>query len=205
MAIGLATSLGHPAGNITGTMLGTLHTSKALELLQSVDAGLAHFAILFNSASANPQATIDILEQTATTAGILTRRVAVRSADEFESAFAQMRAWPAQAMYAAGDASLINPHYSLIADLAMRSRLPSMTGLRSYPEAGGLMSYAPNSPAILARAASHVDRILRGANPGGLPIERPTVFEFVVNLNTAQALGIAFPPDVAAQVTEWIQ
>jgi putative ABC transport system substrate-binding protein len=129
----------------------------------------------------------------------------VRSTGEFESAFAHMRAWPAQALLIITDDALVRPHSALIAKLAVRGRLPSMAQDPGYVEAGGLMSYGTNGLANWVRAASYVDRILRGAKPGDLPIERPTVFEFVVNVKTARALGISFPPDVAAQVTEWIE
>ena len=116
-----------------------------------------------------------------------------------------MSTWPAQALLVVSEPVLINPHYALIAGLAVRSRLPAMASLRPYVEAGGLMSYGTNLLAHYVRVATYVDRIMRGAKPGDLPIERPTDYEFVVNLKTAQALGISFPSDVAAQVTDWIE
>jgi putative ABC transport system substrate-binding protein len=206
VANGLAASLAHPGGNVTGAMLSTAQDPKNVELLKDSVPGLAHLAILFNpaAAAASPQ-ILPLLEQSAATVGIQTLRTEARSADDFESAFARARDWSAQALFVMSDSSLVNPHYTLVADLALRSRLPSMTVLRPYAEAGGLMTYGPNAAANYVRAASYVDRILRGAKAGDLPIERPSVYEFVVNLRTARALGISFPPDVASQVTEWIE
>ena len=171
-AIGLVSNLAHPGGNITGTSLTGLPAKKTLELLGSVIPGLSRLAILSNPASARTPPALLGLEQAATTLGMQTMRVAVRSADEFEPAFAQMQAWRAGALFVMSESSLISPHYGLIADLALHS---------------------------------FVDRILRGASPGDLPIQQASVFEFVINLKTARALGISFPPDVAAQVTDWIE
>ena len=145
------------------------------------------------------------MEHSAATAGIQTLRLEVRSTEELEPAFARARAWPAQALFVVSESSFTVPNYGPIADLAARSHLPSITPVRQYAELGGLMAYAPNILAQYPRAASFVDRILRGAKAGDLPVERPSVFDFVVNLKTARALGISFPPDVAAQVTEWIE
>jgi putative ABC transport system substrate-binding protein len=206
VATGLAASLAHPGGNVTGAMLSTGQDPKNVELLKDCVPGLARLAILFNpaAAAASPQ-IVPTLEQSAETVGIQTLRTEAPSADDFESAFARARAWSAQALFVLSDSTVVNPHYGLVADLALRSRLPSMTVLRPYAEAGGLMTYGPNAAANYVRAASYVDRILRGAQPGDLPIERPAVYELVVNLKTAQALGISFPPDVARQVTDWIE
>jgi putative tryptophan/tyrosine transport system substrate-binding protein len=129
----------------------------------------------------------------------------VHSSADFEGVFGEAEARRVQALYIVSDSGVINANYGRIADLALHKRLPSIGAFRPYVEAGGLMSYGPSLTALYARAGYYVDRILRGAPPGDLPIEQPSVFEFPVNVKTAQALGIAFPPDVAAQVTEWLQ
>jgi ABC-type uncharacterized transport system substrate-binding protein len=100
---------------------------------------------------------------------------------------------------------LIFNQRSQIADLALKARLPTINGFNLYPKAGGLMAYGPNFPSMFKRAASYVDRILSGANPGELPIERPTKFELVINLTTAKVLGLTVPPIVLAQVDELIE
>src|SRR5215471_4479981 len=206
VATGVAASLAHPGGNVTGAMLSTAQDPKNVELLKDSVPCLARLAILFNpvAAAASPQ-ILPTLEQAADAVGIQTSRFEAPSVADFDLAFARVRDWSAQALFVLSDSSLINPHYGLVADLALRSHLPSMTVLRPYAEAGGLMTYGPNAATNYVRAASYVDRILRGAKPGDLPIERPSVFEFVVNARTARALGVSFPPDVAAQVTEWLE
>jgi putative ABC transport system substrate-binding protein len=207
VATGLVASLAHPGGNITGLVFPPSQDPKNVELLKAVVPELARLAILFYPASpaGTAESVVSGIEQAAATAGIQTRRVEVQSADDFESAFARAGAWPAQALFVVSGPTLINPHYTLIADLAVHSRLPSITPVRGYAEAGGLMTYGPKIPALYTGAASYVDRILRGAKPSDLPVEQPTVYDFVVNLKTARTLGILFPPDVAAQVTEWIE
>jgi putative ABC transport system substrate-binding protein len=206
VALGLVASIAHPGGNMTGPM-GGFTAPKMVEFLQAIVPGLVHLALLFNPAG--PELSNALLfssvEQAASTVGIRTLRFGVRSADEFESVFAHMQDWPAQALFVVSEPLLIIPHYGLIADLAVRSRLPSVAVLRQYAEAGGLLTYAENYLANVARAAPYVDKILRGAKPGDLPIEAPTVYEFVVNFKTAQALGMSVPPGVAAQVTDWIR
>jgi putative ABC transport system substrate-binding protein len=143
----------------------------------------------------------------ASSLAIQTQVLDVRSTSDFEPAFVQAEAWPAQAMYVFNDLGImIGLSYPAIAELALRFRLPTTTAAgRPFVAAGGLMSYGPNIPWQFERAAYFVDQILRGANPGDLPIEQPQGFDFVVNTKTAQALGVTIPPDVAAQVTEWIQ
>jgi hypothetical protein len=106
--------------------------------------------------------------------------------------------------FAEGLGGVINTNYATIADLALRARLPPITAGHPYAAAGGLVAYGPSNQKLHARAAYYVDRILRGAKPADLPVEQPATFEWVVNLNTAQALGVTFPPDVAAQVMEWL-
>jgi putative ABC transport system substrate-binding protein len=176
--IGLVPSYAHPGGNITGpsgTLSAALAGPKQLEILAPAVPGLAHLALLFNSANPVMEQLLSPREQVASTVGIQTLRFGVRSTDEFESAFAHMRAWAAQALLIISEDALVRPHNALIADLAVRSRLPSMAQDPGYVEAGGLMSYGTNGLANWVRAASYVDRILRGAKPGDLPIERPSV------------------------------
>jgi putative ABC transport system substrate-binding protein len=210
VASGIAASLSHPGGNITGITAFTagLLTSKMLELIYSTIPGLTHLAVLMNGATPSPAlgAAVSQLQDTAGSLAIQTLVLDVRSASEFESAFIHAAAWSAQAMWVYNDSGImIGRNYPAIASLALRFGMPtaSVTG-RPIVAAGGLMSYGPNLPWQFERAAYLVDRILRGANPGDVPIEQPQGFDFVVNTKTAQALGLTIPPDVAAQVTEWV-
>ena len=126
----------------------------------------------------------------------------VRTDLDAEAAVARASAWGAEALLAIDQPAFPNPN---IAQVALRSRIPAIGNSGRGPVANGyLMSYAPNKPAIFRTTAGYVDKLLRGAKPADLPIENPREFEFVVNLTTAETLGVTFPPDVAAQVTEWV-
>jgi ABC-type uncharacterized transport system substrate-binding protein len=127
------------------------------------------------------------------------------SADtSIENAFEKIKKEPVQALIVVTDAILYSQR-SQILDLAAGNRLPAMYPYRDFPEAGGLMSYAPSDRDLFRRAASYVDRILKGANPGDLPVEQPTKFELVINLKTAKALGLAVPPTLLASADEVIE
>ena len=212
VAAGVVDSLARLGGNITGMTGYTtgLVTSKVVGLLHGAIPGLTRLAVLENPLSPSPPLStiVSLIQESASSLGIQTQLVDVRSANDFESAFVQTAAWQAQAMYVINDGgTVIGASYARVADLAVRYRLPTITAGagRSFPQAGGLMSYASDVRVQFERAAYFVDRILRGASPADLPIEQPNAYEFVVNARTAQSLGLTLPDDVAAQVTDWIQ
>jgi putative ABC transport system substrate-binding protein len=131
-------------------------------------------------------------------------RLEARDPDAFDSAFAAMTSAHAGALLVMGD-RLFRQHRSRLAELAAMSRLPTMLNVRAYVEAGGLMSYGPNPLDINRRAAVYVDKILKGAKPADLPVEQPMKFELVINLKTAQALGITMPPSLLLLADEVIK
>jgi putative ABC transport system substrate-binding protein len=154
----------------------------------------------------NPVGAGDLRQaQTAAQAlGLQLHPLEVRRRDDFETAFQILAAGQDQALFLLGD-SLMSLHRTEIVDFALRHRLPISEGSHEFAEAGGLMSYGANIPALYRRAAYFVDRILKGAKPADLPVEQPMRFDFVVNMKTAQALGITFPNEIMLQVTEVIQ
>ena len=127
-----------------------------------------------------------------------------RGPEEFADAFAAMTREHAGALLALGD-PMFFLHRARLADLAAKQRLPTMFGQREYAEAGGLMAYGANLSELFHRAATFVDKILKGAKPADLPVEQPTKFEMVINLKTAKALGLTIPPSVLARADEVIQ
>jgi putative ABC transport system substrate-binding protein len=136
--------------------------------------------------------------------GVQAERVDLRLADELEAAFATPAVQRAELLFNAAT-PLLGSVRTRLAELALQRRLPGFSVVRDFADAGLLMSYGPSYVAIYRRAATVVDRILRGAAPADIPVEQPSAFELVVNRTTAQALGLRIPPDVAAQVTEWVQ
>jgi putative ABC transport system substrate-binding protein len=162
-------------------------------------------AVLWNPA--NPVWQAAALRQTEAAAQAMRVRlqlVEARGPDEFEGAFAAMTREHAGALFVPADIIFVR-HAQLMADLAARHRLPAMFGFKEHVEAGGLMSYAASFPVMFRRAAAFVDKILKGAKPGDLPVEQPTKFELVINLKTAKTLGIAIPQSVLQLADEVIQ
>jgi putative ABC transport system substrate-binding protein len=199
---GLAASLARPGGNVTGlTVLAPQLDVKRLELLQDVWPGLARVAIL---RSVTWTGSIDEIERAAELLGLEARWFVLSVPDQLEPLFEAVRSWSADGLAVLADALLVTLRQRIVM-LTARAPLPAVYSNRDYVQVGGLMAYAPKVEDLYRRAATQVDRILRGAKPADLPIEQPTTFEFVVNLKTATALGITIPPDVAAQVTEWVQ
>jgi ABC-type uncharacterized transport system substrate-binding protein len=203
---GLVASLAHPGGNVTGlaTLTGQLG-GKRLELLRDTVPGLTRVAML-----GNPEATdrAHEFEETAAAAQALglsgLQSIELRHGGDLESAFQRILQGRADALFL--QATSVSQRYlAEIVAFSIAHRLPTMSSRRDYVEAGSLMSYGPNLTQMNRRAAYYVDRILKGAKPADLPVEQPMTFEFVVNLKTAQALGITFPNEILLQVTEVIQ
>ena len=194
--LGLVKTLARPGGNTTGlSTLARETTGKRLEMLLEMTPKVARVAILMDP---NSPAHIRVL-QDLQTAGEK-RRVDVlaakaRTSEEIEDAFVWMRQQNAGAVWVAANA-LFTQQRTRIVELATKHRLPSIAQARAYAEAGGLMSYGPNVTELNRRAATYVDKILKGAKPGDLPIEQPMIFELVINMKTAKALGITIPQTI---------
>jgi putative ABC transport system substrate-binding protein len=202
---GVAASLARPGGNVTGlTSLGEALTDKRLDLLKQTVPGLRRVAVLWNPDSPSTGLAWKETQTAAQALSLDLQSLEVRSPDEFERLTAAANREQAQALLILID-GLTAAYPARIADAARASRLPSMFDSREYTAAGGLMIYGPSRLDMHRRAAVYVDKILKGANPGDLPIERPTRFDFIINLKTAQALGLTIPQSVLQQATELIQ
>jgi putative ABC transport system substrate-binding protein len=202
---GIVASLAHPGGNLTGVEGNSagLH-GKRLEFLKDAVPQLARVAFLYNPA--NPFYTFDLpsVETDARALGVQLQLVAVRHADEFETAFATIVEQRPDALFIPDD-GLFNFHFRQIVDFATTHRLPTMGGWSGIATAGGLMAFGYSHREGFQRAAVYVDKILKGARPGDLPIERIMKFELVINLKTAEALGITFPPALLMLADEVIR
>lgn len=203
---GLVASYARPGGNVTGfTVLGPELEGKRVQLLKEAVPGLSRVAVLWNSA--NP-AVIDFYNQTRAAAAALGLTLQpvkeVRRTDDFKGAFSTIASAQPQAMMVIADRFLL-AHRMEIVNFAATSRLPAMYPYRGYVDAGGLMSYATNDLDQIRSTAVYVDKILGGAKPGDLPVQEPTKFEFVINLKTAKALGLAISPTLLARADEVIE
>src|SRR5262245_46753516 len=201
---GLVTSLSRPGGNVTGQSNQFADTaSKRLELLREVVPGLSRLAILGNVG--NPGAVLDTREAqaAASAVGLEATTFEIRRAEDNAPLFEALKG-RTDALYLASD-PLLNTNRIRIHTLAVGARLPTMHGVRDYVEAGGLMSYGPNIVDQYRRDADYVDKILRGAKPGDIPVEQPTKFDLVVNLTTAKVLGLTIPETILLRADEVIE
>jgi putative ABC transport system substrate-binding protein len=209
--LGFVVSLARPGGNITGLAFlaqGDLE-GKRLELLNEAVPGLARVAFLVNWGSGNwlavpdqDRSIMEALNRTATSLRLEVQTFAVSRPDNIAAAFTAMEKGQVSGLLVAADPHILEPHLAEVVALTRTHRLPAIYPWRLYAEAGGLMSYAASIPDIHRRAATYVDKILKGAKPADLPIEQPTTFEFVINLKTAEALGLTIPPTLLFQATE---
>ena len=202
----LVSSLARPGGNVTGpsSMLAEA-SGKQLALLKEAVPNASPVAVLWNPANPVWQATaMRETEVAARAMGMRLQLLEARGADELEGAFAAMTREHAGALFVPADIALVR-HAQRIAELAARHRLPAMYGFREHAVAGGLMSYAANFAVIFRRAATYVDKILKGAKPVDLPVEQPTKFELVLNLKTAKALDFKFSRALLLQADEVIE
>jgi putative ABC transport system substrate-binding protein len=202
---GLVTSLARPGGNLTGlSALSPELSGKRLQLLTEALPGVSRVAVLWNPA--DPAKALDLRETQATgqALGVQLQLLEVRGPEDFESAFAAMTRERAEVLITLGDPLTVS-HRMRIVDLAAKSRLPTMYDVREFVEAGGLMAYGPSLPDLFRRAAAYVDKILKGAKPGTLPVEQPMKFELSINLKTAKALGLTMPQSVLFLADQVIQ
>ena len=201
---GLVPSLARPGGNVTGLSNLISDTgSKKLQLLREVVPGLGRLAIIANVSNPAVVLELDEVQAAARTLGLEVAISEVRRVDDIAYAFDALKG-RADALYVCAD-PLTYTNRIRINTLALGMRLPTMHGIREYVEAGGLMSHGVNIPDQFRRNAEYVDKILRGAKPGDLPIEQPTKFDLVINLTTAKALGLEVPPTLIARADEVIE
>jgi putative ABC transport system substrate-binding protein len=203
---GLVESLARPGGNVTGLapFSGELG-GKRLELLKEAVPNLVRVAVLYDAAT--PVSVLEVKEVLPVTAralGLTVRSWEIRAAGGFEKVFAALNKERSDGLYLAGS-PLVAANEKKISDLAIKSRLPSVYGRREAVHAGGLMYYGADLADSYRRVATYVDRILKGAKPADLPVERPTKFELIVNLNTAKQIGLTIPPSVLARADRVIK
>ncbi len=202
---GLVTSLARPGGDITGmTIMTSDLAAKRLELLKAVVPGLSLVAVFWNPPNPTYGPVLKELEAAAPAVGVRLQRVEVRAPEDFEGAFKAAIRQRAGALIAPGDPLTAN-RLQMIADLALKYRLPTTTDVKEFVEAGGLLSFGPDLVDSYRQAATHVDKILKGANPADLPMEQPTKFDLFVNLKTARVLGLTIPQSVLLKATKVIQ
>jgi len=197
---GLVASLARPGGNVTGlSTSATLEiVGKRLELLKQAIPGVTRVAVLWQPGGQGERTDKDILKEVEAAAralGVRLQVVEARGPEDFDRAFSEMTRARASALTVLGTTLFFNERRRL-ADLAAKNRLSAMYPLREYVDAGGLMSYGPNLADLFRRAATYVDKILKGAKPGDLPVEQPTKFELVINLKTVKGLALMIPPSV---------
>ena len=201
---GLVASLARPGGNVTGlATLANELAGKRLELLREVVPSLRRLAIMGNVGNPYIMLELDEVRAAARMLGLEAITLEIRRAQDLASAFEALKSG-ADALYVCTDA-LVNTHRIRINIAALGERLPTMHGSRDFVEAGGLMSYGPNFPDMFRRTADYVDKILRGAKPGDLPVEQPTKFDLVVNLTTAKALRLEIPPTLLTRADEVLE
>ena len=196
VSFGLAVSLARPGGNVTGvSSVASELTGKRLELLREVLPKMSRLAVLWRRDNPGTVPVMRELEVAARSSRVDLQNLGIESADEFAGAFSAMTQKRAEAVFVVGTPPFFSDRRR-ISDLAIKHQLPSIHTSSEFVEAGGLISYGPSYSDLFRRAAVYVDKILKGARPGDLPIEQPTKFETVINLRTAKALGVVIPKTV---------
>jgi len=198
VGVGLVTSLARPGGNITGlsAIVGEL-SPKRLELIKEIVPGLARIAVLANTSNDAVRRDWARIETAARSLGVQSQLLDLRESDALGPTFDDASARRADALVVVIDA-ITQANQQRIVDLAMKHRLPAIYSSREFVDAGGLISYGVSYPDLYRRAATYVDKILKGTKPADLPVVQPTKFELVINLKTAKALGIEVPPSLLA-------
>jgi putative tryptophan/tyrosine transport system substrate-binding protein len=202
---GLIASLARPGGNITGlTSISAELGGKRLELLKEVAPKVSRVAVLYNPADRSNVLVLKELQKSAPALGLALQPLEVRGPGGFEGAFVAMTRQRADALFVAAGL-LTTEHRKALVDLAAKRRIPAIWGERQFVEAGGLMAYAVDFYDQVRGAAIYVDKILKGAKPGDLPVEQPTKYELVINLKTAKALGLTIPHSLLLRADHVIQ
>jgi putative ABC transport system substrate-binding protein len=204
VTLGFAASLSRPGGNITGLTLQTYELpGKRLELLKEALPGITRVALFWHRAP-TPRTEVKEYEIAARSLGLQLQAVEVRRPEDFDGAFQTAVRAGARAVIMVQSAVYAG-HRAKLASVALKTRLPTMSGETGYAQAGGLMNYGPNIPNSWRRAAGYVDKILKGAKPADLPIEQPTKFDLVINLKTAKTLGLTLPPSLLLRADQVIE
>jgi ABC-type uncharacterized transport system substrate-binding protein len=202
---GLVSSLARPGGNITGLSLQLPDVAaKRLQLLREVVPTVSRMGILWNSASPNTPPQFRAAEAAAPALGVQLESLGVQGPDDFERAFQAAARRRVGALLILDD-FLLARHMKRLAALTAKTKLPAMAGVTGFAEAGVLMCYGPNFAELTRRSVTYVDKILKGAKPGDLPIEQPTKFELIINLKAAKALGKTIPPSLLGRADQIIQ
>ena len=205
LGIGIVTNLAHPGANITGFSSRAAELeAKRLQLLKELVPGLARVAILFNPTNHYMPLALQSAQKGAQMLHLSLALYEVYDITTLNVAFVQLTKNRPDGLFVPGDTFLVSQRGG-IAQFAIENKLPSIYSLREHVEAGGLMAYTPNYGDLFRRAASYVDKILKGANPGELPIEQPRRFHLFINLRTARALGLTVPPRLLAGADEVIE
>jgi len=204
VANGLVDSLARPGGNITGfTSIGAELVGKRLELLKEIIPKLSRVAVLWNSTIGSIQEWKES-QLAARDLGLQLHSMEVNNADKFDAAFKEATKAGSAALVVTRS-TLNNSYQKRIADLATKFRLPAIYAREDFVDSGGLMSYGADDAESYRRAASMVDKVLKGAKPADLPVERPTKFEFIINLKAAKQIGLTIPPNVLARANRVIK
>jgi putative ABC transport system substrate-binding protein len=205
---GLVESLARPGGNVTGlSILAPELVGKGLELLKQAVPGVSRVVVLWTPGGVPERTGKDMLKEAEVAGralGVRLQFLEARGPADIDRAFSDITRARAGALTVLGSAMFFNERRRLV-DLAAKNRLPAVYPWREFVDAGGLMSYGPNFADLYRRAATYVDKILKGAKPGDLPVEQPTKFELVINLKTAKALGLTIPPSLLQRADEVIQ
>jgi putative tryptophan/tyrosine transport system substrate-binding protein len=202
--VGLVASLARPGGNVTGlSTLAAVINGKRLELLRDAVPTISRVAVFWNATNPSQEPLVREAQDAGRPLGLQLQSLGVRTPDDLETAFQT-------AIEERAEGLLVLPatpvrYLTQIVEFAAQQQLPAMYNARQYVDAGGLMAFDPDYAAMNRRAAYYVDRILKGSSPADLPVEQPREFDFVVNIKTAQALGLTIPHHVLLQVTEVIQ
>jgi len=203
--VGLISSLARPGGNLTGLNLLTTELGvKRLELLKESFPKIRRVGILGNPTNPNHAMQVNETQAAAKQLGLQVQVLEARNLDEVETAFLKLAEKSVSALLMMPD-SILNAHRERIAELATKSRIPAIFEFKEFVEAGGLMSYGTNIVAVYRRVAVYVDKIVKGAKPSDLPVEQPTNFEFVINLKTANQMGVTIPPNVLSRADKVIR
>jgi len=204
--LGVVASLARPGGNITGLSLsaGPDLSAKYIELLKETVPKLRRVAVLSNPVNLANALQLKETRSAASGLGVTVLSFDVKGPDDIDGVFAAIKKQRAEALTVLADPMLLGQRRR-IADLAVKGRLPSIYGIPEHVEAGGLMGYAANRLDIFRRAATYVDKILKGATPADLPVEQPTKFDLIINLKTAKALGLTIPPSLLLRADHVIE
>jgi len=206
VGIGFVASLARPGGNVTGLSgVSPELSGKRLELLKQIVPGLSRVAFLWNPDLRSAVLDYKETEAAASSLRLELQSVEVSSAADFDRAFSTMMSQHPQALIVPPGSAVNLSNRAAVVGLTLKNRLPTMFPVKEYVVEDGLMSYRPSLPVLYRRAAMYLDKILKGAKPRDLPVERPTKFELVINLKTAKALGLTIPPSLLARADQVIE